>query len=267
MLVTFCLCGCSEINFMTYHNADGTIHEYVYISIDSQKLTNYGYNIDEVKLTIQTDSRAEANNLLTEFQNKAYTQLINQQLTNKEYTLLYNGVKVIEQNWNGDTYLIGLEYSNSTTYKQFYEILSGQTSTSKTKTIKKTFYTKTYYYGTASYGDFTIFGRIYNYYSNSVFATISPQETKLKYSYSVSSRRLHSDAENITLDTNGNYIHSWNISPDNPSRQIYFYTISANRSIWIITSIIIGLTTCLILCSIGIVKTLINKHKNINKNN
>lgn len=268
VLLCFCLCGCASVNFITYHNDDGSIYEYVYLTINEQALASHGHNIDSVKLEIQTNSHLEADKLIHEYQNKITQEYQNKQISNEEYTTLYSGVKLLEESWNNNEYVIGLNFTNSTIYKKYYELLNGTTFNSNTKKLEKTFYTKTYYYGTANYGDYSIFNRIYNYYSNTIFSTISPQGTSLNYSYSVSTRRFHSDADEINLDSNGNYIHTWKISPDNPSRQIYFYTISANRSMWILTCLGVGLCLCLILCVVGLIKYLKNKnnHENISEN-
>ena len=264
LLICFCLCGCTEVNFVTYHNDDGSILEYVYLTVDEQTLVNNGYNIDAVKFEIQSNSYLEAKNLVEEYQNKLYNQYSNHLITNDEYTNYYNGIKIMEQKWENGEYVIGLQYTNSNVYKKYYQLLNNSQFTQNTQQVKKLFYTKTYYYGTTNYGDYTIFNRIYNYYSNTVFAQFSPQDTTLNYSYSVSSRRFHSDADTVNLDSNGNYIHTWKVNPDEPSKQIYFYTISANRSVWIIFSIVIGLGACAILCIVGVFISIKNKKSNLN---
>ena len=254
ILMSFCLCGCAQVNFVTYHSDDGSIQEYVHLNIDEQTLEQHGYNIDSVKLQIQSDAHTEAKKLLDEYRLKIYNQYNKGIVTNEEYTTLYGGVNIIEQKWQDNNYIIGIQFNSSSIYKKYYELLNNAAFTSKTKQVKKLFYTKTYHYGTTGFGDYSIFNRIYNYYSNTIFASISPQENQLNYSYSVSSRRIHSDADRIRLDSNGNYIHSWKVSPDEPSRQIYFYTISANRSIWIIACIGISLTLSITLTIIAIFK-------------
>ena len=252
ILLCFCLCGCANVNFVTYHNDDGSIYEYVYLTIDDQALVNHGYNPDLVKVDIKTNSYIEASNLIKQYQSKLTAEYQTQSISNDKYTHLYGGVKILEQDWDGETYLIGLEFVDSTTYKKYYELLNGTIFNSNTKEIEKLFYTKTYYYGTTNYGDYSIFNRIYNYYANTIFSTISPQETTLNYSYSVSTRRFHSDADKTYLDSNGNYIHTWKVNPEAPARNIYFYTISANRSMWIVVCIGISLLACAILSIIGI---------------
>lgn len=267
ILLCICLCGCANVNFVTYHNQDGSIHEYVNLVIDENELTKLGYNINNVKMEIKTNSHYEANSLIDLYHNKITHEYQSQRLTNDEYTLYYNGISLIEQDWNNGEYLIGLSFNNSAIYKKYYELLNGISFNTQPKVVEKLFYTKTYYYGTTNYGDYSIFNRIYNYYANTTFSSISPQKANLTYSYSVDTRRFHSDADQINMDSNGNYIHTWNVSPNEPARKICFYTISANRSMWLISCIGIGLLASIILCLIGIIKYLKNKNDTKPENN
>ena len=264
ILLCVCLCGCAQVNFVTYHNSDGSIYEYVHLAIDEQELSKLGYNVSAVKMEIKTNSHLEANSLIDLYRNKVTAEYQSQNLTNDEYAAYYNGILLIEEDWTNGEYLIGLSFNSSTIYKKYYELLNNISFNSQPKVVEKPFYTKTYYYGSTNYGDYSIFNRIYNYYSNTAFASISPQKCNLTYSYSVDTKRFHSDADQVSLDSNGNYLHTWNVSPNEPAREICFYTISANRSMWLIACIGIGLTTSIVLCIIGIIKYLKTKNKNNN---
>ena len=257
------LCGCAEVNFVTYNNTDGSIDEYIELSINPHALQEYGYNPEEVMMEIKTNSHSEVDFLLDFYHNKLSSALTLGNISNNEYTELFSGVKIMEQDWENNEYIIGLSFSNSTVYKRYYELVNNvKFSNSEPEQEEKFFYTKTYYRGSTNFGDYSIFYRIYTYYTNSKFATISPQNTTLTYSYSVNTRRMHSDANYTTLDSNGNYIHTWNVSPDNPNRVITFSTISANRAAWIAACITLGLIICLILCLISITKHKNNSNKN-----
>ena len=262
-IVCINLCGCSEVNFVTYQDNNGAIQEFVYLTIDEQSLINYGLNPATIKLEIKTDAYQRATALVNTYKTKINQQFTNQTTSSEEYDQLIKGVSVIEQNWNdSNVYIIGLQYENPTIYKTYYESMNGTTFNKNIKTVKKLFYTKIYQYGTANYGDYSIFNEIYDYYSNSKFTQISPQQNTLTYTYAVDSRRIHSDADKIIIDSNGKYLHSWNVDPNEPAREICFYTIKANKWIWILTCVIIGLTTCIMLSIIAIIKY--NKNKSIN---
>lgn len=260
------LCGCAQVNFVTYNNSDGSIDEYIQLEISQQVLYENGYNPEQTMLEITANCRNEAESLLNIYHNRLLTELTLGNITNNEYSNFYSGVKLIEQTWKNNTYIIGFNYTNSTVYKKYYELVNNSTfSNSEPPKEEKLFYTKTYYKGTTNYGDYSIFYRIYNYYTNTQFAGILPQDTTLTYSYSVNSRRMHSDADRITMDDNGNYIHTWNVSPDNPNQIITFYTITANRPVWILTCLGTGLIVCIILCIIAIIKHKRNLNKNLNQ--
>ena len=249
------MCGCSQVNFVTYNNFDGSIDEYIILTIDQKVLSENGFNPLQVMLEIQTNSHDQASELLAYYHLRLSEELTLGNINNSEYTQLFGGVKITEQDWENDTYIIGFSYSNSTVYKRYYELVNNITfKPSNPEQVKKLFYTKTYYRGTTNFGDYSIFYKIYNYYTNSQFSNISQENNTLTYSYSVESRRMHSDADKVTLDKNGNYIHTWNVSPDNPNQPITFYTITANREVWIGFCLGIGLVVCSILCIIAIIK-------------
>ena len=80
-LLCVCLCGCAKVDFVTYHNDDGSISEYVYLTINEQTISNGGYDINKVKLDIKTNSHIEANSLILEYRNKVIEQYHNKQIT------------------------------------------------------------------------------------------------------------------------------------------------------------------------------------------
>ena len=258
-MVSFCLCGCAEVNFVTYHNSDGTITEYVYLLIDENALLSHNENPEQIAVEIPADCYSQARTLLEEYQKNLTEQYKNHLLSGDEYSSYYNGVEIVQQNYDAGKYAIGFKYKDSNIYKKYYKLLNNTTFSSSPKEVKKLFYTKTYYYGTANYGDYSIFNTIYNYYTSSRFASISPQEATLTYTYSVTSRRFHSDANTIQVDSNGNYLHTWNISPDEPNKQICFYTVSANKSVWIIICIGVSLLACLTISIVALTKHFVNK--------
>ena len=81
-LLIFCLIGCSSVEFATYHNADGSISEYVNITLDETLLHNHGYSIQNVEFEIKTKSHIEANSLLTEYRNKLANEYQENRITN-----------------------------------------------------------------------------------------------------------------------------------------------------------------------------------------
>ena len=136
VLLCFCLCGCASVNLITYHDNDGKIYEYVYLTLDEQALIDNDYNTENVKLNIQTNAYSEASNLLQEYHNKLAEEHSLEKISNTEYASLFDGVKIVHEVWeDSNVYKIGLRFKNSTIYKRYYEIMNGVESKPNTKKI------------------------------------------------------------------------------------------------------------------------------------
>ncbi len=249
--ICFCLAGCSQVEYTTYINDNGTIDEYLTISLDSNTLTKHGFNIEVEKLNIQTFAQDTVKNLIAEYEQKLLQDYNQTNITSEEYENYTQTITLIEQPWQNNTYVIGIQFANRGAYNKYYQLLntSGQ-SYSNEEIIKKPFYTKTYYYRVSNYAKYGLFAHINEYYSTR-YNSIS-EKTTLKYSYMVPSRRFHSNADEISVDSNGNYIHTWNIESTNLDKQLYFYTTKANAGFWVSICIVISVTITTILCTIAI---------------
>lgn len=263
--VCFIFTGCAEISFTTYHNDDGSITEQVVITIDEQELSSYGYNVLQEEQKIFKDVQTRLKNLVSGYKNYLEILYNSHQLTPDNYKTLYTGVVgKMSAEWVNGSLTAQLDYASQTDYQLFYIYLNGETTeTGSQEVVKKTFYVKTIYTGTANYGDFALYNEVYASYANSTFARFDPEATTLYYNYAVSSKRIHSDADNIQLDSNGNYIHRWKIDKDEPSRIIHLYVIQARPSYWILLCIGISLVVCVITA----IAFAINKPKKPKQNN
>lgn len=257
--------GCAQIDFSTYHNDDGSVIEQVSITINEQELADHGYNVLAEEQKILVDVNARLNQLILGYQSYLQGLYTHNQLTAENYASLYSGVKAdMSTEWASGNLIAQLIYASQTDYQFFYIYLhGGMVETGTQEVVKKTFYVKTIYTGTANYGDFALYNEVYSVYANSTFARFDPDATTLYYNYAVSSKRIHSDADNIRLDNNGNYIHRWKIDKDEPSKVIHLYTIQARPSYWIVLCIGISLGVCVIAAIIFA----INKPKKPKQNN
>lgn len=270
LLICVCFTGCASVDFITYCNDDGTINEYVYISLDAEELNSYGYNITDVQAEIENYSENIVSSLISDYNYKLLQTYKSGEISFEEYDYFnnkLNDIKVseIKSSWSDNSYIIGLQFKNSKIYKKYYQLLNNITNdepSAEPLEIEKTFYTKTYYYGTVGYSDYSLFNQVYNHYAL-MFSDIPNENTTLTYSYAINSRRYHSNADSILIDSNGNYIHTWNVNPNELDNQIYFYTLKANKSVWILLCIAIGLTICVILCIIGVIKLSIERKNKI----
>lgn len=266
LFVCLIFTGCAEINFTTYHNEDGSIVERVSITIDEKELASYGYNVvlEEEKILIDINQRLK--NLVQNYKNYLENKFIAEEISAEQYEVLIIGVTPKNNGWTNATLIAELIYNSADDYHSFYSYLNeggSPTETTKEKT-EHFLYTKTTYTGFANYGDFALYNEVYNVYANSKFSRINPDATTLYYNYAVSSKRIHSDADSIYIDSEGNYIHSWLINPNEPSRTIHLYTIKANPSYWILICMGISLTICLISFIILLVKQKIHNSKKVN---
>lgn len=251
----------NSIHLVVYHN-DTTIDEYVQLNISANSINLSGYNIESVKL----NCKQLLNLLITNYHTKLQEQHSQQLLTNDEYTLLYNGITFVGEDISNNEFKTGLQYSNSAVYKKFHELLNNIQFGSTPEQNKKLFYTKTYYRSLTNYGSNTVFTKVLNYCSNTIFRNTPQEDMSLTYSYSVSSKRYHSDADNISIDNNGNYLHTWSLNYNNPTQKICLYTITANRSAWLIVCIATTLAISTLLIIAAIIIAIINKNKLKNNN-
>ena len=252
--ICFCLAGCSQVSFTTSINDNGTVDECLTITLDEHLLRDNNFNVEVEKLNIKIFAKTTANNLITEYKQKLRQDLDKENITLEEYNNFSKSISCVEHDWQNNVYIIGLQFANSQSYTKYYQLLNTtNTKYSSEKTIEKALYTKTYYYQVSHYARYGLFGQIHQYYSNR-YGNIS-QNSTLQYNYIVSSKRFHSNADVVTADNNGNYIHTWNIPSDNLDRQLYFYTKKANAGMWVTISITISLAITTILCIIAIWKS------------
>lgn len=267
MLILICMLfvSCASVNFTTYYNDDGTINEYIHLTLSEEELSAHGYSPDLTRTKIQTSSNSVALKLINDYEQKLLQSYEKNEISLEQYSHFSGAVLKVEQEWQNNTYIIGLQFKDTQTYRKYYQLLNNlPDTTNSTKPIKKEkkFYTKTYYYGTVGYNDYNLFNEVYREYSL-MFSNMPNEKATLYYSYVMDGKRYHSNADSVSIDSNGKYIHTWEVQPDDLEKQIYFYTIKANRGAWLITCLAIGLGICLILCLIGILKSRQCKKKNL----
>ena len=273
MLIATCIClaGCANIDFVTYCNSDGSIHEYVHVNLDEETILKHGYSISDVQKEIDANSEQIVASLIQDYNHKLLLSYKDGKISLDEYNSFVNqthDIKIakIKRGWENNSYVIGLSFKNSSIYRKYYQLLNNaeHEPSTQSKQIQKLFYTKTYYYGSVGYSDYSLFNQVYNHYAL-MFSNKPNENTTLSYSYAMSSSRYHSNADSIIVDSNGNYIHTWQVQPNELDASIYFYTLKANKSAWILTCIAISTFISSILCLIGIFK-LKNRNKNIINN-
>ena len=119
VVVTISFCACSSVRTMTVTNADGTIDELVYISLDTQAIIDAGYDnldIESMQTDITTTAMREASNIVDNFKQSIDDLLaFNFTMDFKTRTDLLNirdGLEVVTSSWQDNTYVIGLRFSD-----------------------------------------------------------------------------------------------------------------------------------------------------------
>lgn len=264
MSVGFCACG--ELNSSIITNENGSIDEIVTINLDAEKIEELGYSeveIENLKANIRLDALSEADKMKQNLNNKISMQLSMFELTNEAKEILnsyYNGITVKESNWSDNAYSIKVQFKNIDVYKYYYDIDDNITVTQYKE--EHFLYNKIYWYGNTMYFKHReLYQNLKTKYEISYPNLIDCENAKLTYTYCVTQRRQHSDANSIQY-SNGKYYHTWEIDKDNPNQKIMFYYNIANAYNWILISLVISLFVAGILTLIVIIK----KDKKINKN-
>lgn len=262
VVVTISFCACSSVRTMTVTNADGTIDELVYISLDTQALIDAGYDnldIESMQTDITTTAMREASNIVDNFKQSIDDLLaFNFTMDFKTRTDLLNirdGLEVVTSSWQDNTYVIGLRFSDINVYRYYYNIT--EEAEVQPTNEEHFLYTKVIYSGLNMYVNYSDLYLRLNQEFSAKYPEFIENENELLYTYVTESRREHSDADFITkLD--GNYYHTWIVDGNNLGEEITLYYNIANRGNCILLCIGISILVCGVLLIIGLI---VDKHK------
>lgn len=255
LLVAILFSACSQVTIMTVSNDDGTIDELVSVNLDRDKILDKGYDIDIIKRDIERASVNEAKQIVYQFNSQVQSDMILN--LNPEAQLILasymNGIDVIGNKWEEDSYHIGIRFKNIDVYRYYYGITEAVAPTMETE--EHFLYDKVSYKSYTMYVNYTELYNRLNIYFTSKYPEFNLTDTQLVYTYVSDSGRQHSDADYI-VRSQGKYYHSWVV--EDGGKIINFYYKVANRSNWILVCITISLGITLI---VGIVALINNKLK------
>lgn len=262
VVVTISFCACSSVRTMTVTNADGTIDELVYISLDMQALIDAGYNnldIESMQTDITTTAMREASNIVDNFKQSIDDLLaFNFTMDFKTRTDLLNirdGLEVVTSSWQDNTYVIGLRFNEINVYRYYYNIT--EEAEVQPTNEEHFLYTKVIYSGLNMYVNYSDLYLKLNQEFSAKYPEFIENENELLYTYVTESRREHSDADFVTrLD--GKYYHTWLVDSENIAEPITLYYNIANRGNCILLCIGISIVVCSVLLIIGLI---VDKHK------
>ena len=253
--------ACAQVRVMTITNDDGAIDELVSIAIIPEEVLNAGYNLTELKLDIETKSKAQAQTMKDKLNNKIFKDLllVNDEESIKVLNSFKDGISVVKSDWKDNTYAIGIRFKNIDVYKYYYGI--SENTNVEMQTEEHFFHNKVYYYASTMYvKHHDLYDSVNDYYSAHYSQLINSETNELLYTYKTDLRRQHSDADYITKQ-DGEYYHTWVVDPNNLEEPIMLYYNIANPENYIIVSICITLAVTIVLATIGIVLNLTKKKK------
>lgn len=261
LLMTVCLSACSEVRAMTMTNDDGTIDELVYVTLNQEEIENSGYNLDEIKQRIETNSMNEANRIVSSFNLRIQIALstITDEETRQVLQSYYDGIAVVGNVWEENTYVIGIRFEDIDVYRYYYNITESSTGYSD---IEEHFlYNTVYYNSTNLYADYhDLYDRLSSYYSSYYPDLVDSENNQLLYTYVTDLHREHSNADYVSR-IDGLYYHTWVIDPNNIEENIVIYYNLANQANCLLVCLAVGLG---VLSILGIIALIINKKRKKN---
>ena len=261
LLITVCLSACSEVRAMTMTNEDGTIDELIYVTLNQEEIENSGYNLDEVKQRIETNSMNEANRIVSAFNLRIQIALstITDEETRQVLQSYYDGIAVVGNVWEENTYVIGIRFEDIDVYRYYYNITENSTGYSD---IEEHFlYNTVYYNSTNLYADYhDLYDRLSSYYSSYYTDLVDSENNQLLYTYVTDLHREHSNADYVSR-IDGLYYHTWVIDPNNIEENIVIYYNLANQANCLLVCLAVGLG---VLSILGIIALIINKKRKKN---
>ena len=261
LLMTVCLSACSEVRAMTMTNEDGTIDELVYVTLNQEEIENSEYSLDEIKQRIETNSMNEANRIVSAFNLRIQIALstITDEETRQVLQSYYDGIAVVGNVWEENTYVIGIRFEDIDVYRYYYNITENSTGYSD---IEEHFlYNTVYYNSTNLYADYhDLYDRLSSYYSSYYPDLVDSENNQLLYTYVTDLHRGHSNADYVSR-IDGLYYHTWVIDPNNIEENIVIYYNLANQANCLLVCLAVGLG---VLSILGIIALIINKKREKN---
>lgn len=258
LCVTFCFSACAQVRVMTVTNENGSIDELVTVSLIVEDVLNSGYNLNELKVDIETNSVAKAQDMADKLNQKVFADLmlVRDQESINTLNSFKDGISVIKTDWKNNTYAIGIRFKNIDVYKYYYGIT--ESSNVEMQVEEHFFYDKLYYYASTMYvKHHELFDLVNTYYSTQYPELIASENNELLYTYKTDLRRQHSDADFITKQ-NGNYYHTWVVDKNNLDEPIMLYYNVANPENFVLVALGVTAVVTLVLVTVGLI---INRFK------
>ncbi len=257
LISALCFFGCSEISGVTRVNTDGSIEEFVLITLKEEEINAQGYSIDEIKEDVERIAMREALIVVENFRSRIFEEMANaaqtEQFKLQEYI---NGIEIIGSNgWNDNSFIIGIKFNDVNVYRYYYELKDNSVVMNEEKHF---LYNKISYTASNMFAEHNeIYERVYNELS-ATYPDFTNEDNEVTYTYVADTRREHSNADSVVRQDN-KYYHIWSVNPDEINDNIVFYFNIANRSNCILMCIGISVFVSIILVIVGVI---VDKRKN-----
>ena len=271
--------GCSYGGAGLALNSDGSVFEYYYVPFPEQELANLGVSVLQMSAIINnTKTYLETDNpyingdglfasLISDYQ-KAVDQ--NQEYTIQQKTFLVEGVSYkSELLKDSNNKCIGLQYrfmfENATCYSIFKDVNNYVKENKIVEEINNIFTTtkkilKDPIFDKIAQDSLTIGKHCLQVVEMQMIGVLGDNNwqqikqelnydeysSKFEYTYVVPTGRVHSNADSVEKGQNGYYYHKWFINLNNLEDngksiiQIEYWTISANKWVWYVLSLIVA---------------------------
>lgn len=274
VFVTISFAACGSLNSQIVFNADGSIDEIVNIELKTEDVLESGHSVNEVRLWIYEQAQNQVDEMIALYNANLENAISSSSEARKNELKNYeNGLTKIISNWQNSKLKVGIKFASADVYKYYYNIEENESSAD---IISKGFFYDEYYFKSGT--EFTKHRGLFNSLANKFnekYPNLISEDNKLSYTYVTSSKRVHSNADDVTYSA-GYYYHTWEIDSNNIDEPVLIYYKVANPANWIFFGLGLTIVLLLILGTIGFFiqinknkrnKKLITKEKlKINKN-
>ena len=276
VISVFCFAGCGSVQFMLQVDSSGVVTQQVYVEFSKSDIEAAGKTFAEVRSAIEDVGNQVVQNSISDFESshqddeelKLFSGETAKFAEIKSYVYQNTDPKIDifgrpkyewKQSTDGKKYTgtITLRFLTVYAYYYFYDIYPDTEDTSNKVTEDHVFFDRTITTSKSPYYD------LKNSSIASAFLTYFGDEFSLAdmdyyFVYSTNNSKLYSNADQVTVDTNGNTVHIWKYtSADLDSENGgYFetYTIKIKAYMWYMAGIVISLIVALVLTIVVKVK-------------
>lgn len=236
IICLFCACGCAHVYYSDIVLSDGSIVQKIVVEIDKTELTG-GLTLAQA----HADIAAYAQNYYDALEVKFKLNVAGSSLTVEEQATLIGdvlGKTEFKTSTKDEILTITLTFADLATYKTFYNVKDGASSTETTDY---------WFYETETQQSVTEFHDLQNnaiakqwldYFKQSM-PLVSFENCTYCYCYSTPHSQIYSDADYVVDDEYGNYSHLWIFEAKdltganaNTGDVISIYTVGIKSPLW-----------------------------------